>query len=192
MWDLPGPGLKPVSPALAGGCLTTAPPGKPPCEVFLHNKNICPDCGRDYMSSRMGNWGLCIVEPQEMQVSSLLNLWRPEKNYKKQPQPRNSPRLQLPLPCTQNDCFSSSFNSFLLSRRREGEVEKEKRNQVSLCPPPAKFACFCGQPDTTGETKTPPGVPWVPPWDTLFPGCLGGTGLRNLAIYLVAPQAQRG
>ena len=30
MWDLPGSGLKPVSPALAGGFLTTAPPGKSP------------------------------------------------------------------------------------------------------------------------------------------------------------------
>ena len=29
MWDLPGPGLEPVSRALAGGFLTTAPPGKP-------------------------------------------------------------------------------------------------------------------------------------------------------------------
>ena len=29
MWDLPGPGLEHVSPALAGGFLTTAPPGKP-------------------------------------------------------------------------------------------------------------------------------------------------------------------
>ena len=29
MWDLPGPGLEPVSPALTGGFLTTAPPGKP-------------------------------------------------------------------------------------------------------------------------------------------------------------------
>ena len=28
MWDLPGPGLKPVFPALAGGFLTTAPRGK--------------------------------------------------------------------------------------------------------------------------------------------------------------------
>ena len=28
MWDLPGPGLEPVSPALADGFLTTAPPGK--------------------------------------------------------------------------------------------------------------------------------------------------------------------
>ena len=30
MWDPPGKGHEPVSPALAGGLLTTAPPGKPP------------------------------------------------------------------------------------------------------------------------------------------------------------------
>ena len=29
MWDLPGPGLEPASPALAGRLSTTAPPGKP-------------------------------------------------------------------------------------------------------------------------------------------------------------------
>ena len=29
MWDLPGPRLEPVSPELAGGFLTTVPPGKP-------------------------------------------------------------------------------------------------------------------------------------------------------------------
>ena len=29
MWDLPSPGLEPVSPALADRFLTTAPPGKP-------------------------------------------------------------------------------------------------------------------------------------------------------------------
>ena len=34
MWDLPGPGLKPVSPAPAGGLPTTAPPGKPLAESF--------------------------------------------------------------------------------------------------------------------------------------------------------------
>ena len=33
MWNLPRPGLEPVSPALAGGFSTAAPPGKP-------NKNI--------------------------------------------------------------------------------------------------------------------------------------------------------
>ena len=34
MRDPPGPGLKLVSPALAGGLLTTAPPGKSPDPVF--------------------------------------------------------------------------------------------------------------------------------------------------------------
>ena len=29
MWDLPGPGIEPMSPALAGGLPTTVPPGKP-------------------------------------------------------------------------------------------------------------------------------------------------------------------
>ena len=29
MWDLPGPEIEPVSPALAGGLLSIAPPGKP-------------------------------------------------------------------------------------------------------------------------------------------------------------------
>ena len=30
MWDLPGPGIKPMSPAWASGFLTTVPPGKSP------------------------------------------------------------------------------------------------------------------------------------------------------------------
>ena len=34
MRDTPRPGLEPVSPALAGGFLTTAPPGKP---LFFHS-----------------------------------------------------------------------------------------------------------------------------------------------------------
>ena len=35
MWDLPGPGLKPVSLALAGSFLTTAPPGKPGIQLYF-------------------------------------------------------------------------------------------------------------------------------------------------------------
>ena len=35
MWDLPGPGLEPVSPALAGGFLTTTPPGTPPNNIVF-------------------------------------------------------------------------------------------------------------------------------------------------------------
>ena len=41
MWDLPGPGIEPVSPALAGGFLTTVPPGKPSC-LFLKRKMFLP------------------------------------------------------------------------------------------------------------------------------------------------------
>ena len=35
MWDLPRPGLEPVSPALAGRFSTTAPPGKPRISVLF-------------------------------------------------------------------------------------------------------------------------------------------------------------
>ena len=35
MWDLPRPGLEPMSPALAGRFSTTAPPGKPLFLVLL-------------------------------------------------------------------------------------------------------------------------------------------------------------
>ena len=34
MWDLPGPGLEPASPALAGGPSTTVPPGKSLEDIF--------------------------------------------------------------------------------------------------------------------------------------------------------------
>ena len=39
MWDLPRPGLKPMSPALAGRFSTTAPPGKPYHAIFK-SKNL--------------------------------------------------------------------------------------------------------------------------------------------------------
>ena len=35
MWDLPGPGIEPMSPTLTGGFFTTEPPGKSPF-VFLN------------------------------------------------------------------------------------------------------------------------------------------------------------
>ena len=35
MWDLPGPGIEPVSPALAGRFSTTAPPGKSGASFFF-------------------------------------------------------------------------------------------------------------------------------------------------------------
>ena len=38
-WDLPRPGLEPVSPALAGRPSTTAPPGKPSDVIFKSKVN---------------------------------------------------------------------------------------------------------------------------------------------------------
>ena len=34
MWDLPGPGIRPVSPALAGGFFTIESPGKTQARIF--------------------------------------------------------------------------------------------------------------------------------------------------------------
>ena len=52
MWDLPGPGIEPVSPALAGGFLTTGPPGKASiCVVFgdshFDRCGVIAHCGFD-------------------------------------------------------------------------------------------------------------------------------------------------
>ena len=49
MWDLPGPGLEPVSPALAGGFLTTAPPGKP--GIFPFNSSECSSTDHDNLGA---------------------------------------------------------------------------------------------------------------------------------------------
>ena len=45
MWDLPRPGLEPVSPALAGRFSTTAPPGKPQ-NTFIFNFHGKPQIQR--------------------------------------------------------------------------------------------------------------------------------------------------
>ena len=41
MWDRPRPGLEPVSPALAGGLSTTAPPGKPDTSFSILALSAC-------------------------------------------------------------------------------------------------------------------------------------------------------
>ena len=48
-WDLPRPGLEPMSPALAGRFSTTAPPGKPcipsyGCLQPVHSYSMCIEC----------------------------------------------------------------------------------------------------------------------------------------------------
>ena len=43
MWDLPRPGLEPVSPALAGRFSTTVPPGKPSECILRVQRRVCMD-----------------------------------------------------------------------------------------------------------------------------------------------------
>ena len=59
MWDLPGPGIKLVSPALAGGFWTTGPPGKSP--VYLKKKKPQLFIYLTVSSLSWGTWYLCWV-----------------------------------------------------------------------------------------------------------------------------------
>ena len=52
MWDLPRPGLEPVSPALAGRLSTTAPPGKPLIAVFEIQTQLCAHFMEDARNSK--------------------------------------------------------------------------------------------------------------------------------------------
>ncbi|KAJ8793388.1 hypothetical protein J1605_003724 [Eschrichtius robustus] len=49
MWDLPRPGLEPVSPALAGRFSTTAPPGKPHHGGLKNSKHECTLSSQEYV-----------------------------------------------------------------------------------------------------------------------------------------------
>ena len=53
MWDLPRPGLEPVSPVLAGRFSTTVPPGKPP-----------PHFCKEEASKHFGHFSGLLQEPQ--------------------------------------------------------------------------------------------------------------------------------
>ena len=44
MWDPPGSGLEPMSPALTGGFFTTEPPGRPPSYCLNSSQGFCKLC----------------------------------------------------------------------------------------------------------------------------------------------------
>ena len=62
MWDLPRPGLEPVSPALAGRFLTTAPPGQP------HGISFCNSAFND-ITSVDWNWRWLTIYTMEISKS---------------------------------------------------------------------------------------------------------------------------
>ena len=81
MWDLPRPGLEPVSPASAGRFSTTVSPGKPPVLLFLCTSR-CPDkitLVAMQFHSKCRNKRKSLY-PNKLQQSSLRNeLWKEEK-----------------------------------------------------------------------------------------------------------------
>ena len=57
MWDPPRPGLEPMSPALAGGFSTTAPPGKPSLTNFVARVSLKNCSCLDQL--KLQSWVLC-------------------------------------------------------------------------------------------------------------------------------------
>ena len=72
MWDLPGPGLEPVSPALAGRFLTTAPPGKPTTTI---SDTACHSAGRAGQADRVSCFHTLLSPPIQVPFDS--SLWSP-------------------------------------------------------------------------------------------------------------------
>ena len=69
MWDLPRPELKPVSPELAGGFLTTAPPGKSLKTIFRLNLLIIKNVSR---ASPVAQWLRVCLPMQGTRVWALV------------------------------------------------------------------------------------------------------------------------
>ena len=65
IWDLPRPGFEPVSPALAGGFLTPAPPGKSE-KHFLIKQGSCTGGGW-----RVESMNFCHCAPQLLSPASI-------------------------------------------------------------------------------------------------------------------------
>ena len=67
MWHLPGPGIEPVSSALAGAFLTTGPPGKPSCQLTEDSGELSGHRSRYYYKINI-NTGPEQYHPAELSV----------------------------------------------------------------------------------------------------------------------------
>ena len=75
MWDLPGPGLEPRSPALAGGYLTTAPPGKSQSADFMVRSSASTFAQEDSVKGQGYKVRLLWVETQTVEnVMKVVNV----------------------------------------------------------------------------------------------------------------------
>ena len=67
-WDIPRPGLEPVSPALAGGFLTTAPPGKSPIP-FLYSSQWLVYQATTLLKTSMHTMVLNVLKSQQLNAT---------------------------------------------------------------------------------------------------------------------------
>ena len=65
MWDLPRPGLEPMSPALAGRLSTTAPPGKPQVLVLMLKCESYWEMPVIWRDTRQNIWNRIVLENTE-------------------------------------------------------------------------------------------------------------------------------
>ena len=87
IWDLPRPGLEPVSPALAGRFSTTVPPGKPDQSIL--NQHI-----REHRTHSL-DWQLFQIQHQNQNLSHIFHSNLPTCN----PQLWNLPPHWKTAPC---------------------------------------------------------------------------------------------
>ena len=67
MWDLPGPGLEPVSPALTGGFLTTVPPGK--TLLYIIYLLVFVNVGFNFSKGMVATWLKSMKSPGKKKVT---------------------------------------------------------------------------------------------------------------------------
>ena len=73
MWDLPRPGLEPVSPALAGGFSTTVPPGKSlQCFLMSSSPHLLNSSAPEFL---FGSFFRVLISLVKFSFCSLIYFW---------------------------------------------------------------------------------------------------------------------
>ena len=88
MWDPPSPGIELTSPALAGGFLTTEPPGKCPIASFLFCFGFFFfffEVRNTVMSKTDGHSGdyMLVRKTNQTQLSKNYKLWKVDRKEKR-------------------------------------------------------------------------------------------------------------